>query len=149
MKVKMMNKEKHTLLVCGGRTFGRVPDIIPPDSYEDFLLKAEQEQMLLREALNRIKETVEIEALVEGDAKGADRLAGCWAVENDIPNKKYPADWKKHGKGAGPIRNQVMLDEENITLVVAFPGGDGTKDMIDRAKKAGLPVYEVSYEVSS
>lgn len=51
-----------------------------------------------------------------------------------------PADWKKHGKAAGPIRNQSMLTEHKPDLVIAFPLGEskGTRDMIRKAKAAGI-----------
>jgi acyl-CoA synthetase (NDP forming) len=55
----------------------------------------------------------------------------------------FPANWKKHGKSAGPIRNQLMLDVGKPDLVIAFPGGSGTADMIRRARKAGVPVKEI------
>jgi hypothetical protein len=37
-----------------------------------------------------------------------------------------------------------MLDEGKPDLVVAFPGGGGTKDMVRRAVKAGLSIHEVN-----
>jgi UDP-N-acetylmuramoylalanine-D-glutamate ligase len=55
----------------------------------------------------------------------------------------YPADWKLHGKSAGHIRNQQMLDESKPDIVIAFPGGRGTANMIKRAKKAGVEVFQV------
>jgi hypothetical protein len=55
----------------------------------------------------------------------------------------YPADWAKHGRAASPIRNQQMLDEGRPNLVVAFPGGRGTADMVRRARSAGVEVIEV------
>jgi hypothetical protein len=45
---------------------------------------------------------------------------------------------------AGPLRNQRMLDEGKPDLVVAFPGGGGTKDLVRRAVKAGVSVHEVN-----
>ena len=45
---------------------------------------------------------------------------------------------------APPLRNQRMLDEGKPDLVVAFPGGGGTKDMVRRAVKAGVPIHEVN-----
>jgi hypothetical protein len=48
------------------------------------------------------------------------------------------------GKTAGPLRNQRMLDEGKPDLVVAFPGGGGTKDIVRRAVKAGLALHEVN-----
>lgn len=55
----------------------------------------------------------------------------------------YRAEWDKHGRAAGPIRNQRMLDEGKPDLVIAFPGGRGTADMVRRAKAAGVEVIEV------
>jgi hypothetical protein len=53
---------------------------------------------------------------------------------------------KKHGRAARPIRNQRMLDEGKPDLVVAFPGGRGTTDMIRRAERAGVPVRQVQQD---
>ena len=56
----------------------------------------------------------------------------------------FPAQWDKYGKSAGVIRNQQMLDEGKPDTVVYFHDNiersKGTKDMVSRAKKAGLPV---------
>jgi hypothetical protein len=56
----------------------------------------------------------------------------------------YQADWKGLGRKAGPIRHQQMLDESQPALVVAFPGGRGTADMVCRARGADIEVIEVS-----
>lgn len=84
--------------------------------------------------------------IISGAAEGADTLAIDWAVVNWCLFKEYPADWSKYKKKAGPIRNQQMLDEETIQLVVAFPTDKsvGTWDMVRRAKKAGIEVIIVN-----
>lgn len=87
----------------------------------------------------------EAEVLIHGGATGVDSLAQDWADHHDIPCIVYPADWKRHGKAAGPIRNQVMLDEGKPDLVVAFPGGRGTADMVRRARAAGVTVIEATH----
>lgn len=56
---------------------------------------------------------------------------------------QVPADWKTHGKRAGSIRNQKMIDDYHPQLVVAFPGGAGTADMVRRARAAGIEVREI------
>lgn len=84
--------------------------------------------------------------IISGMARGVDTIAANWARDNWIPVHEFPADWKTHGKAAGFIRNQQMLDEGKPDLVVAFPGGAGTADMIHRAKKAGVRVIEVKYD---
>ena len=67
-------------------------------------------------------------------AKGADTLAVQFAELYDIPCLKFPADWARYGKGAGPVRNQLMLDEGKPDLIIAFPmqSSRGTRDMINR-----------------
>lgn len=47
-------------------------------------------------------------------------------------------------RSAGPKRNQRMLDKGKPDLVLAFPGGDGTADMVRKAKSAGVPIIEVA-----
>ncbi len=100
---------------------------------------------LLCEALDRLHAAHPFTVLIHGDANGADRLSGEWATLRGIEVEAHPADWKKHGRAAGPIRNQKML-EEKPELVVAFPGGRGTADMVRKAKQAGLEVVMVEGE---
>lgn len=86
--------------------------------------------------------------IIHGAARGADTLAKFAAeriglrVIND--GKGFPADWKRYGKAAGPIRNQQMLDEGRPDMVLAFheniSESRGTKDMVERARKAELKV---------
>jgi hypothetical protein len=81
--------------------------------------------------------------VIQGGAKGADALAKEWAIKHDIHVWTYLADWETHGRAAGPIRNQWMLENSEPNVVVAFPGGRGTADMVRRAKKAGVRVIEI------
>jgi hypothetical protein len=48
--------------------------------------------------------------------------------------------WEKYGKPARPIRNQKMIDDHKPNLVIAFPGGRGTADMVFKARSAGIEV---------
>lgn len=77
--------------------------------------------------------------IVQGGARGADALAKRWAIEMHVPYEEYKADWDKHGKSAGFIRNQEMLDT-GIDLVVAFPGGNGTAHTVRNAHRMGIMV---------
>lgn len=83
--------------------------------------------------------------VIHGGAKGADWCAHLYAGSPEGARKEisFPADWKAHGKSAGPIRNQRMIDLGKPDLVVAFPGGRGTADMVRRAKAARVAVVEV------
>jgi hypothetical protein len=88
------------------------------------------------------------DVIIEGEARGADRIAHDIALEMGFIKGKtllsFPADWQKYHKAAGPIRNQQMLDEGKPNRVIAFHSNitesKGTKDMVERARKAGIEV---------
>ena len=88
-------------------------------------------------------ERLGLTSIVQGGADGADRLAAEWCWDHGLPVGTFNADWKAHGKAAGPIRNQRMLDEAKPDFVIAFPGGTGTADMCARAEAANVKVYRV------
>lgn len=115
--------EAMTVLVCGGREFNN--------------------KELLYAALNKIHDERGITRIVHGGARGADSIGALWALFKGVYSAGYPAQWGIHGKAAGAIRNQEMLDVEKVDLVVACPGGNGTADMVRRAKKAGVTVMEL------
>ncbi len=81
--------------------------------------------------------------VIHGGCRGADEIAGNAAFNMGFKVEQYDANWKKYGRAAGPIRNQVMLDA-SIDLVLAFhpdlSKSKGTKDMVARARKAGVTV---------
>ena len=112
------------VLVCGGREYMDLPRVY--------------------EILNEIHPT----CVVHGGARGADTLADLWCTTSKYGKgtlvRRYPANWKKHGKAAGVIRNQEMLTKEKPDLVLAFPGGRGTLDMILRSRKAGIEIRQVT-----
>lgn len=114
------------VLVCGGRDFS----------------DREQMDKVLR-FLDRHKGP--ISCVIHGAYKGADTLADEWAKGCGLPVEPYPADWKKHDKAAGPIRNRQMLDEGKPDYVVAFRGNQGTAGMVSMAKARGLKVFEIKW----
>lgn len=81
--------------------------------------------------------------LIQGAARGADTLAAEWADARGIRVLPFPADWDGHGRSAGHIRNAQMLREGKPDVVIAFPGGRGTDNMIDQATRAGVPVLRI------
>lgn len=73
---------------------------------------------------------------------GADYLAGEVAVELRLTVEVYPADWNKYGKGAGPLRNQLMIDSKpHCVIAFPLPESRGTWDTIRRAQAANIPVF--------
>ena len=96
----------------------------------------------IREVLQSIDHGETERILIHGEARGADFIAAEIARALGWQVWSYPADWEAHGKGAGPIRNQQMLDEGQPDLVMAFPlpQSRGTWDMVRRAEWAGVKV---------
>ena len=102
---------------------------------------------LMISVLDRLHTEKSFTVVIHGNARGADRIADDWACRRGVPTEAYglpQGEWDGLGKKTGPLRNQRMLDEGKPDLVVAFPGGGGTKDMVRRAVKAGVAVHEVN-----
>jgi len=82
--------------------------------------------------------------IIHGACRGVDLIAKQCAKELGLEERGYPADWNRYGLAAGPIRNQEMLDKERPDLVLAFHPdlsmSKGTRDMVQRAKNAGVTV---------
>ncbi len=111
------------VLVCGGRDYGKNPDGTDNAAEQDFLF-----DYLMDILLEHPNMTV-----IQGEARGADALAKLWANFMKVPVVSFPADWKKYGNRAGPVRNLQMIEEGKPDLVVAFRGGAGTTNMIKQA----------------
>lgn len=107
------------VLVCGGRTF-------------------HERDIVFSELDKHSTDWGPFKTLIQGGAGGADRLAKVWAEERGVEVLTFPADWKRLGIAAGPRRNQQMIDQGKPDLVIAFPGGAGTRDMMAKATKAKL-----------
>lgn len=84
--------------------------------------------------------------LIVGDARGADASAKLWAQHRKVPGIMCRARWRRadgtRDRSAGPQRNARML-KFKPHLVIAFPGGDGTKNMVEQATNAEVEVIEV------
>ena len=111
------------VLVCGGRRY--------------------KDALTLGSWLGGIHKDSPITEIIEGGATGADDLARKFGEFQKIPVRTFRADWKALGNSAGPVRNRQMLEEGKPDLVVAFPGGNGTANMVDQARKAGVRVLEI------
>jgi hypothetical protein len=112
------------VIVCGGRNYSNFHHV--------------------RRTLSRLRP----HEIIVGSERGADGLAIVWSKLFGIPYRVYEADWKNFGRAAGPIRNSQMLAAERPDKVIAFPGGDGTADMVAKARKAGVEVIEIPEEVN-
>jgi hypothetical protein len=79
--------------------------------------------------------------VVQGGARGLDRLVHHYCVTRGKPCVTMDAPWEYFNNQAGTIRNQWMLDFFNPAMVLHFPGGTGTADMVARAKLQGFKTY--------
>jgi hypothetical protein len=111
------------VLVCGGRDY--------------------QNKSRVDQVLQQVGAEQPITTIIHGAARGADQLGEAWGLRRGIRLEAYPADWSRFGLSAGPRRNQEMLTKGQPDLVVAFPGGRGTADMVRRSRRAGIRVIEV------
>lgn len=137
------------VIICGGRHF----------TDRDFLF-AEMDAL---HALRPISLVIEggqrtWSKLLGRNVGGADLFAAEWAAARKVPRKRVPADWsdlshpdavirtnrrgEQYDAKAGGRRNQTML-EMGPALVAAFsPSGNGTADMVRRARAANVEVIE-------
>lgn len=134
-----------SILICGGRSYGRVPSEVHPDAYDRMREQACHERGRLFVIMRTAVERLSASRFVMGDATGADYLAAGWCKDNGFDFKVYPADWQQHGDKAGPIRNRLMLEQEHPSAVIAFPGSKGTRNMVGLAERAGVRVIKVDW----
>ncbi|WP_187275092.1 DUF2493 domain-containing protein [Methylobacterium sp. WL120] len=127
------------IIVCGGRDF--------------------TDRDLAFRALDWIDVHIEpIDFVIEGGQRtyddtgllvgGADWFGEEWALTRGVDYDTVPADWRRWKNAAGPIRNEEMLRRWAPHAVVAFKGGPGTQDMIDRARLSRVRVIEVPKDLA-
>ena len=126
---KILRQERpRRVLICGDRNW----------TNRDLILRC----------VRKAHTTESISLIIEGEARGADVMGRCAAEECGILVSPFPAEWDRLGKRAGPIRNQQMLDEGKPTEVWAFhndiKNSRGTRDMVQRSRKAGILVYVIT-----
>ena len=111
------------ILVCGGRSYN--------------------EWAKFCEVMNGVMEEFGcVTHIIQGGAEGADKYAYRYAIINGVQPVECLPNWGHYGKKAGHMRNYFMLDLKP-DLVIAFPGGKGTANMISQAIKRGVPVRTV------
>ncbi len=114
------------VLVCGGRDF--------------------KDEQYVFETLEKLRAWLHKDfAIVHGGARGADSAAGEWARLTGVPCFTCFAAWDHYGREAGARRNRWMLDWFCPELVVAFPGGPGTADMVKQARRRNVAIYSVNH----
>jgi SLOG family YspA-like protein len=113
------------VLVCGGR-----------DGHDPVFVEKTLDRLLAARG--------PFERLIHGDARGVDRSAGKWARQNGILEWESLPEWRRVDAADGLSRNQWMISNGAPDLVIAFPGGLGTVNMVEQAKAANIEVLEVA-----
>jgi len=78
---------------------------------------------------------------ISGECRGADRIGERYAKENGFRIERFPAEWNKFGRAAGPIRNKRMA--EACDILICFWDGEsrGTASVIDFCKKKNKKIF--------
>ena len=116
----------YKVIIAGGRDFA------------DYTLLKEKCEYYLQ---NRMPDVT----VISGHASGADSLGERYAQERGLQCEQHPADWKTHGKAAGPIRNAEMAAVADALIAFWDGKSRGTANMIKLAKDKGLQVAVVNY----
>lgn len=102
---------------------------------------------LIVKTLRRMHKRLTITHVLHGSADGADEHAHAWAMRTKgVQPVTCPACWRRDGNPAGPIRNSAMvalLTQFKRRMLIAFPGGRGTADMVAKCKAAGISIVEI------
>ncbi len=131
------------------------------EEYSDYdFLKETCLNIISKEQCDRV---LPIEFVSGHAPRGADYYGEKFAKEFGFTPKLFPANWNdltespcfekeghygKYNSLAGFNRNQRMADYAVDGILIAFRinKGHGTTDMIKRAKKANLKVYQIDYD---
>jgi hypothetical protein len=149
-------------LFCGDRDWAN--KVAHPDSWD-------QEYHLIGSVMYKLFQQHPEMEIIHGAARGADLCADEWAMYYHIPIHAFPAFWNctiyeawtgneckvggnhsvTHGKAAGPIRNQMMVDE-GPDIILAFHDNisisKGTRDMVIKGEANGIETIIYTLEDS-
>jgi len=108
------------VLVCAGRYFA--------DAY------------IIRKVLDNFHKQQPVQVLIHGGNQFLGSAFEDWARDVDAHVVRYPANWHLHGKLAERRRNQFMLQDSRPDVLIAFPGGEETTQLVIMANQAGIEV---------
>jgi len=83
--------------------------------------------------------------IVNGGARGADRLGGKYAIQKGYKMKKFAADWDEYGRSSGYIRNEEMAQYADALICFWDGHSKGSGHMINLAREYKLKVRVVKY----
>ena len=95
-----------------------------------------------KDKVYQILDELNPDIVVHGDCSGADYLSSMWVKDRNKTEIKYPY-LSQYGRAGGPIRNKQMCEENLDSILVAFPGGNGTLNCISQAQKFNIKIIKV------
>jgi hypothetical protein len=104
-----------------------------------------RDKELLQSVMEEFNQITEV---VSGGAKGADHIGEWWAIENNIPIKRFIPNWDLYGRAAGPIRNGEMAKYADLLVVFWDGESRGTADMVAQMRRDGKQAIVVQYPTS-
>ena len=113
------------LLIAGGRDF---------DDYE-----------LLCSVVDRYRGEHRVKRIVSGGAGGADRLGERYAKRHHLPILRIKPEWDRHGRAAGILRNQDLVDAADHVICFWDEKSKGTQDTIKKTRRANKSLEIVVY----
>ena len=116
--IRMVLRKQYKVIVTGGRHYSNHPRV------------------------NEVLTSIAPDIIVQGGANGADRLAREWGEKRGLEVITFEAEWEVYGRRAGPVRNRKMC-AAGADLLVAFPGGKGTRHCVRTARDFGIKVRGV------
>lgn len=84
-----------------------------------------------------------VTAVLCGECRGVDQVGKAWARLAGIPVESFPADWERHGRAAGPKRNEEMAKSADALIVIRYPRSRGSRSMLELAKRHGLAIKDI------
>ena len=84
--------------------------------------------------------------IVSGGCRGVDMVGEQYAKTHGLGLARFPAQWDKYGRGAGPIRNEEMLEfaseKDKVPYLIAFWDykSSGPRGIIALARNKRIPV---------
>ena len=119
---KFGRMERMRVIIAGGR------DIDPPSkTFWRFLAES----------------GFDIDCVLSGGATGIDAHGEMYALANGIPLETYPAEWDKHGKAAGPLRNAQMARNADALILIWNGKSKGSRNMLQAAVGQNLKIHQV------
>lgn len=95
----------------------------------------------IEDALQGSTFTARLTEIVSGGARGVDKLGEHWARSRGVPLRVFPADWGRHPRLAGRLRNTEMAEYADALVAIWDGRSTGTKHMIEAMLYRSKPTY--------